>query len=258
LHPIWTKDASGGCVPICAAEVTPGGVRTVQWIYLFHGYGTNLGLDLTRYMTTAANVYVAFLVYSGRGPLWTTSYHIATTGQGDYFRALDPNDRIPNANALLIYGDFTSLGITPNPNIGVLPGNAAPTPPATGGGLAKTCFISTAACSALGLPDDCDELATLRWYRNAILLPSEPGRRDVQAYYAIAPRIVEAINRRPDRQRVYEGLYWQYIRTAVDAIQECRHGEAYVLFQELVREASQQSGVELPGILLREWKGRDV
>jgi hypothetical protein len=251
-HPIWTNLATGGCVPICAAELTTA-PRAVRWIYLFHGYGDNEGRNIATNAANVNNVYVAFVVDSSKA-----SYDNATTGQGSYFRALDPNDRIPTANALLIYGDHNSLGISVNANLGVLPGNARPTAPARGGGRSKKCFISTAACSALGLPDDCDELATLRWYRDAILLPSEPGRREVEAYYAVAPSIVEAINRRPDCRRVYEGLYWQYIRTAVDAIRECRHGEAYALFKELVREASQQSGRDLPGILRRDWKGRDV
>jgi hypothetical protein len=234
---IWTTSASGGCLPVCAAEVTPGAQRTVRWIYLFHGYGGNLGRNLAAQATNLNHVYAAFMLYSERNGLWSPDNSFI--GKDDFFAALDPNDRIPNNNALLIYGDFVSLAITPNAHIGVLPGNAEPTPPVAGGGDGgcKCCFISTAACSTLGLPDDCDELMTLRWYRDAILLGSEEGRRDVQEYYAIAPGVVEVVDSRPDRRLIYRDIFRRYVRPAVRAIRGRQYARAHALFKATLRDA---------------------
>jgi len=103
VQPIFTQHASGGCVPICAAEITPP--RTVNWIYLMHGHGGNMPLNVAA--AVPANVYVCMLVYSGASSLWA-----AQNLQGQYFQALDPGNIIPNANALLIFGNHTKLAIS--------------------------------------------------------------------------------------------------------------------------------------------------
>ena len=104
-RPIFTQHAAGGCVPICAAEITPP--RTVDWIYLMHGHGGNNPLNVAAAAVNPANVYVCMLVYSGASGFWA-----AQNLQGAFFAALDPGNVIPNANALLIYGNHTKLAIT--------------------------------------------------------------------------------------------------------------------------------------------------
>ncbi|HRD50766.1 MAG: hypothetical protein JNK95_09770 [Candidatus Competibacter sp.] len=104
-RPIYTLHASGGCVPICAAEITPP--RTVNWIYLMHAHGGNDPLNVAAAAANPANVYVCMLVYSGASSLWA-----AQNCQGTFFTALDPANAIPNANALLIYGAHTTLVIS--------------------------------------------------------------------------------------------------------------------------------------------------
>ena len=56
------------------------------------------------------------------------------------------------------------------------------------------CFIATATCATLGLPEDCEELMLLRWFRDSVMLPTEEGRRAVARYYDIAPHAVAAID----------------------------------------------------------------
>ena len=55
------------------------------------------------------------------------------------------------------------------------------------------CYITTAACTALGLPDECEELQTLRWFRDNVLT-DEAGLALVGRYYEQAPAIVRAID----------------------------------------------------------------
>ena len=112
IRPIWTRYASGGCVPICAAEITPA--RVVLWTYLMHGHGGNMPVNVAAAAANPADVYVCMMVYSG-----ASSFYAAQNFQDDYFAALDPGNAIPNANALLIYGDHTQLVITKQAMIAV-------------------------------------------------------------------------------------------------------------------------------------------
>ena len=64
-------------------------------------------LDVAAAAGNFANVHVCMVVYSGASSIWG-----AENMQNEYFEALDPGNRIPDANALLIYGNHISLAIT--------------------------------------------------------------------------------------------------------------------------------------------------
>lgn len=73
------------------------------------------------------------------------------------------------------------------------------------------CFFTTATCGAVGLPDECFELRTLRQFRDMNLMRSADGRALVAEYYRIAPALVAAIDARADARRVWIGLYRAYV-----------------------------------------------
>jgi len=104
-RPLFTQNAAGGCVPICAAELTPAG--EVKWIYLIHAHGGNNPRDVAAWAFNPSHVYVCMMVYSEEASLWG-----ATNLQDTFFEALDPGNAIPDANATLIYGPHKSLVIT--------------------------------------------------------------------------------------------------------------------------------------------------
>jgi hypothetical protein len=56
------------------------------------------------------------------------------------------------------------------------------------------CFLTTAACTHMGRPDDCVELATLRHFRDYYLSATPEGRTLVQDYYRMAPLILEKLD----------------------------------------------------------------
>lgn len=60
------------------------------------------------------------------------------------------------------------------------------------------CFFTTAACEAVGLPDDCFELTMLRRARDRHLSASAEGRAEIALYYSAAPAILDSLRRRPD------------------------------------------------------------
>ncbi len=100
----------------------------------------------------------------------------------------------------------------------------------------KCCFVTTAVCQSLGLPDDCEELTTLRWFRDEVLAQTREGRGDIATYYDVAPGIVRAIDRRGDASARYRALYEKRIRPAVMAIQRGHFRAAHELYREMMRE----------------------
>jgi hypothetical protein len=97
------------------------------------------------------------------------------------------------------------------------------------------CYITTAVCSSLGLPDDCDDLVTLRWFRDHILRTSPSGERDIREYYTTAPLIVAAINETNDPARIFRAIHDRYLQPAVAAIRGGEYSRAYDLYREMVR-----------------------
>jgi hypothetical protein len=98
----------------------------------------------------------------------------------------------------------------------------------------EECYLTTAVCRSLGQPDDCEELEVLRSFRDRVLRATLEGRRDVAAYYATAPAIVRAIDRRPDADAVYLALYQRFIVPAVAAVKREDNRTAYELYREMV------------------------
>lgn len=69
------------------------------------------------------------------------------------------------------------------------------------------CFLTTACCASVGLPDDCFELAALRRYRDTVMIRTPAGRREIEHYYEVAPRILAEMRRRGEEPRLL-GLYF--------------------------------------------------
>mgnify|MGYP006275531593 FL=1 len=84
----------------------------------------------------------------------------------------------------------------------------APLPPNI---TSSECFVTTAACSAVGLADDCWELTQLRAFRDGWLAQQAYGAQDIAAYYALAPAALGRLSARPDARRLLIGEYWRTI-----------------------------------------------
>ncbi len=230
----WTEAAHGGCVPVAAAEIVPVEPRTVRWTYLIHAQGDNLPLSVDNNIADPNNVYVVVLAESDNHK----SEFSITTGLRPHLEALDPRNRIPNANAVVIWAWYGSLGITPGAHVGVLRGNRAPLAPVGGGGGGGDgcckCFITNAVCATLGKPDDCFELTTLRFYRDEVLRRTASGRDAIADYEDIAPGIVRAIAMRPNARQIHHRLYHSFIRPAVDAASASEFDRAFTIYRDMV------------------------
>jgi hypothetical protein len=73
------------------------------------------------------------------------------------------------------------------------------------------CFLTTACCAVVGLPDDCWELATLRRFRDGWMRGFAQGRADIERYYREAPAVTQLLSAsRTGRARLLR-LYWSTI-----------------------------------------------
>jgi len=112
----------------------------------------------------------------------------------------------------------------------------------------KPCYITTAVCASVGLPDDCEELTLLRAFRDDVLCQTALGRRDVEVYYATAPAVVDTIDASADPAGAYAALYTQWLRPAVRALKAGDHVSAYRLYKSMVAFASRDA----PGSTVEE------
>lgn len=80
---------------------------------------------------------------------------------------------------------------------------AAQAQTADSGGM---CFITTAVCEYMNLPDDCEELQILRKFRDEYLLKDEELKKYVDEYYSLAPGIKTALEKHPYKDDVYSNM----------------------------------------------------
>lgn len=83
----------------------------------------------------------------------------------------------------------------------------------------KLCYITTAVCQSLNLPEDCKELLMLKDYRDNILALEEDGEDIIHEYYNIAPTIIKRINKTENNAEEYHALYDDYISKCIENIE---------------------------------------
>ncbi len=106
--------------------------------------------------------------------------------------------------------------------------------PSSGG-----CYLTSACVEAKGLPDDCEELMTLRDFRDNWLKKQPGGMEEVAEYYEVAPRIMERINRRMDAKRIWTDLYDSLVMPCVEMIHSGELEKARVLYKETALKLKQ-------------------
>jgi hypothetical protein len=101
------------------------------------------------------------------------------------------------------------------------------------------CYLTTACTEARGLPDDCEELTTLREFRDTYLINKENGSALIAAYYNHAPQILNAIRRRKDEEEILAYLY-KIIRQCVDGIKKGDNEFAFRTYCRMVIELKER------------------
>lgn len=93
------------------------------------------------------------------------------------------------------------------------------------------CYLTTACIIARNLPDNCDELQTLRSYRDTYLRNRKKGPDEIKEYYEIAPKIVSKINSFSDSANKWNELYLRLVVPCVEMIKDGKFEEAYELYK---------------------------
>lgn len=100
------------------------------------------------------------------------------------------------------------------------------------------CYLTSACVFSRGLSDDCDELQTLRSFRDGYFRNQPEGAQEIQEYYQIAPEIVAAINQLPNATKVWNRVYEEMIAPCVQLIHEGRNDETHQLYREYTLKLS--------------------
>lgn len=111
----------------------------------------------------------------------------------------------------------------------------------------QPCFITTAVCEYFGKEDDCEELTTLRHYRDTWLRDQEDGEALIREYYECAPKIVDAMKQSERYGEYCETFLSEYIKPCIAFIHEERFEECKELYIEMVhyaKELTEKEGKE--------------
>lgn len=105
------------------------------------------------------------------------------------------------------------------------------------------CYLTTACMSYMldNFNDNCDELMTLRWFRDNFV-----SKEDIKHYYDIAPLIVDKINSIPNNSNIYTWIYEYVVKPCVTAIKQKNYEFAYSRYKNSVLALEEQFIKEMP------------
>lgn len=98
------------------------------------------------------------------------------------------------------------------------------------------CFLTSACVEAMGLPDDCMELTTLRRLRDEWLAHQPGGQAEIDEYYRIAPSIVAKLHAAPDGMETLRRMYAEQILPCVADAQAGKSEAAHRRYRAMVDE----------------------
>ena len=105
------------------------------------------------------------------------------------------------------------------------------------------CLLSSACVAARGLPDDCDELTTLRKFRRDHLEGTPRGDAILLEYKEIGSKILQWIDETDARKILFDDLYQRLVIGTVNLIRNEQFEEAISHYQTIVREYQGKAGV---------------
>ena len=111
--------------------------------------------------------------------------------------------------------------------------------------VSSKCYISTATVLAMKKSDDCEELETLREYRDEWLKFQANGREIIEDYYTIAPRIVDAIDELDNSDEIYLQIWREHIFHILQDIRLCQYNDALGKYKVMVCKLSVLTKSEL-------------
>jgi len=105
-----------------------------------------------------------------------------------------------------------------------------------GGSSSGGCYLTSACVNNRGLADDCDELTTLRNFRDGYMKSQPGGEAEIKEYYDNAPKIVEKIDGLCNRKEIYDKIYDEVIVPCVKLIKNGDNEAAHDKYRGMVKE----------------------
>lgn len=108
------------------------------------------------------------------------------------------------------------------------------------------CFLTSACTEARGLPDDCEELTTLRVFRDGYMKSLPQGQADICQYYHTAPAIVAKIHALSNAREIFDSIYIELVLPCVELINADKNEEAYIKYRNYVKMLQEQYSIDMP------------
>lgn len=106
----------------------------------------------------------------------------------------------------------------------------------------SSCFLTTAACEFMQMPDDCWVLTLARKFRDTYMASSLDLATEIVDYYETAPKIVAAINTLENKSKVWKNIFWEFVIPFVVLVGKNENEKAHQKYKELVAEAKKHLG----------------
>lgn len=90
----------------------------------------------------------------------------------------------------------------------------------------EDCFLTTVCVKHLGKADNCEELETLRYFRDSYIKNSENGTDLIEMYYEIGPQIVRAIKSSENKNAILGKMYYDLVQPSMALIKEDKLAQA--------------------------------
>ena len=104
----------------------------------------------------------------------------------------------------------------------------------------RGCYLTEAAVTYKGLADDCDELMTLRKFRDSYLAFQDGGQEEIESYYKMAPQIVAKLEEHPNREEILESIWSELVLPCVSLIKAGEDQACHQLYKTYTLELSQK------------------
>ena len=98
------------------------------------------------------------------------------------------------------------------------------------------CFITTAVCDSFHKPDNCYELTMFRAFRDNWLKKQSDGKELIAKYYAIAPEIVNNINKFADADKIYLNIWRKYLKPCLSYIEQGKNEQCKSVYMQMVND----------------------
>lgn len=104
----------------------------------------------------------------------------------------------------------------------------------------RPCYIVLAVCTILNRSDDCYELSAFQQFKNEYLANEPDGKKLLEEYSELEPKIVKAINKEPNAEQIYCQLWEDYLSLCLEEIEEGDYKACKKRYVRMVRNLQEE------------------